>query len=132
MKLTQILIKFPSFFGTQKFITVFTTVCHTADEKTKHSELNRRKHYSKLIYLHSFRSRDSVIGIVTGYGLDDRGVGVRVPVVSLSLLHVVHTGSAFHQTSYTIGTGGSFLGGKSGRGVKLTPHLQLVPRLTKC
>jgi hypothetical protein len=27
-------------------------------------------------------SRDSSVGIVTGYGLDDRGVGVRVPVES--------------------------------------------------
>jgi hypothetical protein len=24
--------------------------------------------------------RDSVLGIATGYGLDDRGVGVRIPV----------------------------------------------------
>jgi hypothetical protein len=30
----------------------------------------------------SFRSRDSVVGIATGYGLDDRGLGVRVPVWS--------------------------------------------------
>jgi hypothetical protein len=28
------------------------------------------------------RSRDSVVGIATGYGLEDRGVGVRVPVRS--------------------------------------------------
>jgi hypothetical protein len=28
------------------------------------------------------RSRDSSVGIATGYGLDDRGVGVRVPVGS--------------------------------------------------
>jgi hypothetical protein len=28
------------------------------------------------------RSRDSVVGIATSYGLDDRGVGVRVPVGS--------------------------------------------------
>jgi hypothetical protein len=28
------------------------------------------------------KSRDSVVGIATGYGLDDRGVGVRVPVGS--------------------------------------------------
>jgi hypothetical protein len=28
------------------------------------------------------RSRESVVGIATGYGLDDRGVGVRVPVFS--------------------------------------------------
>jgi hypothetical protein len=27
-------------------------------------------------------SRDSVVGITTGYGLDDGGVGVRVTVVS--------------------------------------------------
>jgi hypothetical protein len=27
-------------------------------------------------------SRDRVVGIVTGYGLDDGGVGVRVPVGS--------------------------------------------------
>jgi hypothetical protein len=28
------------------------------------------------------RSRDSAVGIATGYGLDDREVGVRVPVGS--------------------------------------------------
>jgi hypothetical protein len=28
------------------------------------------------------RSRDSVVGIATGYGLDDQMVGVRVPVGS--------------------------------------------------
>jgi hypothetical protein len=28
----------------------------------------------------SFLSRDSAVGIATGYGLDDREVGVRVPV----------------------------------------------------
>jgi hypothetical protein len=28
-------------------------------------------------------SRDSVVGIAAGYGLDDRGVGVRVPVGSI-------------------------------------------------
>jgi hypothetical protein len=30
----------------------------------------------------SSRSRDSVVGIATSYGLDDRGVGVRIPVRS--------------------------------------------------
>jgi hypothetical protein len=29
------------------------------------------------------KSRDSVVGIATGYGLDDLGVGVRVPVGSI-------------------------------------------------
>jgi hypothetical protein len=31
-----------------------------------------------LIYMYTW-ARDSVFGIATGYGLDDRGVGVRVP-----------------------------------------------------
>jgi hypothetical protein len=34
-------------------------------------------------WLHAKReSWDSVVGVATGYGLDDRGVGVRVPVGS--------------------------------------------------
>jgi hypothetical protein len=54
-------------------------------------------------------SRDSVVGIATGYGLDDRGVGVRVPVGSrIFFLYVVQTGSGVHPTSYPMGTGGSF------------------------
>jgi hypothetical protein len=30
----------------------------------------------------TYRSRDSSVGIATGYGLDDRGVGDRVPAES--------------------------------------------------
>jgi hypothetical protein len=30
----------------------------------------------------TYKSRDSIVGIATGYGVDDRGVGVRVPVES--------------------------------------------------
>jgi hypothetical protein len=60
------------------------------------------------------RSRDSVVGIATGYGLDDQGVGVRVPVgQEFSILHVVQTGFGVHPTSYPMGTGGSFPGGKA-------------------
>jgi hypothetical protein len=47
------------------------------------------------------RSRDSVVGISTGYGLDDRGVGIWVPV-----------GSGAHPASYPMGTEGPFPGGK--------------------
>jgi hypothetical protein len=43
---------------------------------------------------------------VTDYGLDDRGVGVRVLVgQEFSLLRVVETGSGVHPTSYPVGTG---------------------------
>jgi hypothetical protein len=37
-------------------------------------------------------SRDNVVGIATGYGLDDQGVGVRV--------HVVQTGSGVLYSGY--------------------------------
>jgi hypothetical protein len=60
-----------------------------------------------LFCLHLPRSRDSVVAIATGYGLDDRGVRVRVS------LHVVQTGSGVHQTSYPMGTVASFLGSKT-------------------
>jgi hypothetical protein len=54
-------------------------------------------------------STESVVGIATSYGLDDRGVGV----LEYSLLQIVQTGSEVHPTSYPMGTGGSFPGGKA-------------------
>jgi hypothetical protein len=54
-------------------------------------------------------SRDSSVGIATGYGLEGRAVGVRVP----SPLHVVQTDSEADPASNPIGTGGSLPGGKS-------------------
>jgi hypothetical protein len=60
------------------------------------------------------RSRDSSVGIVTGYWLDGRGVGVQVPEGrEFSLLHVVQTGSGNHPASYPMGTRGSFTRGKA-------------------
>jgi hypothetical protein len=56
-------------------------------------------------------SRDSVVGTATGYGLEDGGVGVRVPVgQEFSVLHVVQIGSVVHPTSYPMGTGGKAAG----------------------
>jgi hypothetical protein len=56
----------------------------------------------------------SAVGIATAYELDDRKVGVQVPVGSeFSLLHIVHTGSRVHPASYPKGTGSSFPGGKA-------------------
>jgi hypothetical protein len=52
------------------------------------------------------RSRDSVVGIATCYGLDDRGAGVLSPGRVKNFLHFVQTGSGFYTTSYPIGTGG--------------------------
>jgi hypothetical protein len=59
-------------------------------------------------------SRDSAVGIATGYRLDDREVGIRVPVGSrIFTSHVVQTGSGVHPTYYTLGTWGLFPGGKA-------------------
>jgi hypothetical protein len=71
-------------------------------------------------YVHIFNSstsigwnRDSVVGIATSYVLDDRVVGVRVPVGSrIFTSPIVQTGSGAHPTSYTMGTWVSFLGVK--------------------
>jgi hypothetical protein len=51
-------------------------------------------------------SRDGAVGIATGYGLDDRGVGVRVPIGSrIFSKRSVQTGSGAHPASYPMGTG---------------------------
>jgi hypothetical protein len=50
------------------------------------ADITRRRRTCHSIHLTSIQckcgSRDSSVGIATGYGLDDRGVGVRVPVGS--------------------------------------------------
>jgi hypothetical protein len=79
------------------------------------------------------RSRGSSGGIVSDYGLDDRAIEVRSPTgADFSSSPWVQTGSGAHPASYpmgTMGTGGSFPGVKRGRGVTLTIHPHLVPRL---
>jgi hypothetical protein len=76
------------------------------------------------------RSRDSSVGIVLGYGLDDRGSRVRFPAGdgNFSLHHRVQNGSGTHPAFYPMRTRGSFPGSKAARGVKLTTHLHLGPR----
>jgi hypothetical protein len=55
----------------------------------------------------------STVSKATGYQLNDRAVGVRVPIdQELSLLHNFQTGSEAHVASYAMGTGDSFSDGK--------------------
>jgi hypothetical protein len=76
------------------------------------------------------RNRDSAVGIVTGYRMDGRGVGVRIPVGSkFSLLYVVQTGSWVHPASYPTGMGALSPGVK--RQGHEADHSQLVPRSRK-
>jgi hypothetical protein len=59
-------------------------------------------------------SWDSVVGIETGYRLDNKGVRVRDPVgARIFLLHVVQTGCGVHPTSYPMGMNECIRGGLS-------------------
>jgi hypothetical protein len=71
-------------------------------------------------------------GIATDYGLDNRGVGVRVPEGSRMFSSPRGRDRLWaHSSSYPMGTGGSFPAVKR-PGVKLTTRLQLVLRSRKC
>jgi hypothetical protein len=63
-------------------------------------------------------SRDRSGSIVSDYGLNDRAIGVRSPVVAkdFSSILSVQTGSEAHPASCTMGTWGPFTGGKARQG----------------
>jgi hypothetical protein len=79
-------------------------------------------------YIHLTRIRGSVVGIATGYGLEDRGVGVRVPIGSRNLS--LYRWDRLWNPSNLLSNGetAALSRGYSGWGVKLTTHLQLVRR----
>ena len=69
----------------------------------------------------------SSVGIATRYGLGGPGIESRW---GSRFFAPVQTGPGAHPAYSTMGTG-SFPGIKSGRGVELTIHPHLVPRLKK-
>jgi hypothetical protein len=80
----------------------------------------------------TLKNRDSSVGIATGYGLEDQGVGVRDPVgvrIFTSPSGPDRLWGPLHLLSN--GYLGLFPRGLSVRGVKLTTHLQLVPMSRK-
>jgi hypothetical protein len=78
-------------------------------------------------------SRDSAVGIAAGYGLDDQEVGVQVPVGSRFFTSPCYPERLWGPLSLiSNGYRGLFPRGWTGRGVKLTTHLHLVPRSRKC
>jgi hypothetical protein len=78
----------------------------------------------------AFRSWDSVVGIATGYGLNDRGVGVRVKVKNF--LFFISSRPTLRPAHPSTGYKGPFTMGSSARGMILTTHLQLMLRSGKC
>jgi hypothetical protein len=78
-------------------------------------------------------SRDSIVGIATAYGLDDRRVGVRVLVGSRIFSSPRRLDQFWDPPSLLFnGYRGLFHRGYSSRSVKLITQLQLVPRSRKC
>jgi hypothetical protein len=70
-------------------------------------------------------SQDSVVGMVTGYGLDDQGVGIRAPVGS-RILSSLSSRPALGFTQLPIQwVAGPRSPGYRGRGMKLTSHLHV-------
>jgi hypothetical protein len=67
------------------------------------------------VFMRAWRSRVSSGSIVSDYGLDDRGIGVRSPAGAKDFSYnlCVQTGSGAHPASCTVGTGGPFPGGKA-------------------
>jgi hypothetical protein len=60
-----------------------------------------------------FLIRDSVVGIATGYGLDDRGFGVRVPVGSKIFSSPRPDRFWGSPSLHLMGNGGSYPGSKA-------------------
>jgi hypothetical protein len=72
--------------------------------------------------------RDSIVGIATIYDLDDRGFGVRVPVMSGIISSPRCPDKLWVPTSLlSNGYRGLFPRSYTDQGVKLSTHLQLVP-----
>jgi hypothetical protein len=74
--------------------------------------------YGSIVFTYvtaGYRSRGSSGSIVSGYGLDDRAIGVRSPARAkdFSSSLCVQTGSEAHPAFCTIGTGGPFPGGRA-------------------
>jgi hypothetical protein len=68
-------------------------------------------------------SLHSSVCIATGYGLDDRMIGVRFPAGArnFSLHHRVQTGSGAHAAPSPMGTGGCSPGARPGRETDHSP-----------
>jgi hypothetical protein len=88
--------------------------------------------YLKYVY-YKFTLRTGIVSIATGYNLDDQRVRVRVPVSEIILISPCRPDQLWVPPKLlSKWYRGLFPQGLSGRGVKLTTYLQLVPRSRKC
>jgi hypothetical protein len=80
---------------------------HTQPTSLASFHIKTRAFEGKDLSLRHFVSRNSSVGIATGYGMDGRGNGVRFPAKArdLSLLNSIQTGSEAHRISETLSLG---------------------------
>jgi hypothetical protein len=83
-------------------------------------------YYNKNTIRIVYQRSEHAVGWMTGVRFPG-GAGIFLPV-----RHRVQTGSQAHTASFQKGTRVSFSWGQNDRGVKLTTHLLLVPRLGSC
>jgi hypothetical protein len=70
--------------------------------------------FIKNSYINNVKSQDSAVDRETGYGMDARGVGVRVPVGSRIFFYPLRPDRLWgHSASYLMGTGASSPEGKA-------------------
>jgi hypothetical protein len=74
------------------------------------------------VMCYSCRSRDSAVGITTGYGLDDRRVGVRVPVMSRTFSSQCHPDRIWGPSSLPFNGTGAFSPGGVKRAAREADH----------
>jgi hypothetical protein len=122
-KLTPMCPKCPGILSLAKFAE--NEKIYNKYNETGGREVSRWRNYCKE------KEPGSSGSIVSGYGLDDRTVGVRslAGAKDFSSSLCVQTGSGARPASCTMGVPGVLSQGvKRGRGVMLTTHPDLVPR----
>jgi hypothetical protein len=99
----------------EKAKAIFPQILQMANKEDTLCFLGSTKEFNLKSLILSNESRDSSVGIVLGYGLDDRGSRVRFLAGSgnFSLHHHIQNSSGAHPASYPMGTRVSFLGSKA-------------------
>jgi hypothetical protein len=102
-----------SYMKTRNILIRLATISFS--RKALYHGISVYKSRQNYVLLYQFQSRDSSVGMALGYGLDDRGSGVRFPAGAGNsfLHHRVQNGSGAHPASYPMGTRDSFPGGKA-------------------
>jgi hypothetical protein len=117
-----LLRKFFASYGTRRLVNVtrakqtlnpFSSApSHSRSISIPSSHLSLSLPNGPFSFMFSYQNLAVAVGIATGYGLDDRGVGVRVPVESRIFSSSRRPDRLGVHPSYPVGTGGSFPGVK--------------------